>query len=144
MNKIYFDKLDAVQSMLHIKNYLVNNNINVNQIVGLTRGGLVPAVMLSHFIEKPMIALNKDFYSDELIREGTILVIDEINDTGVTLNTLEKNLRTYYPDLNVKYAVLVDNASSSFRVDVAYKKIDKAIDPSWIVFWWEEWWKPGS
>jgi hypoxanthine phosphoribosyltransferase len=143
MKKSYFHKSEIDTALFEITKYIAMNKIEVDQIVGLTRGGLVPAVMLSHYIEKPMIALNKDFKSDELISEGTVLVVDEINDTGTTLMALDKTLRENYPNLKIKYAVFIDNESSTFKnVDVYYRKINKSKDPSWIVFWWEGWWKP--
>lgn len=143
MKKVLFDKIDTTYSIFGIASYLKDNQINVDQIIGLTRGGLVPATMLSHYIDKPMIALNKDFSSDEIIREGTILVVDEINDTGKTLSELESYFKTFYPHENliIKYVSLIENEVSKFKVDYAYRKINKSEDPSWIIFWWEEWWK---
>ena len=72
-------------------------------IVGLTRGGLPLAVMLSHYLDKPMHALNASFrdnltgpesnawmaedaFGYDKIRKKDILIIDDINDSGHTLN----------------------------------------------------------
>ena len=63
-------------------------------------------------------------------------MIDDINDTGKTLEIISK---MFFDSQNsVKYAVLVNNVSSKFKVDFYGKNIDKKIDNSWIVFPWEE------
>ena len=49
------------------------------------------------------------------------------NDWGV----LENNLR---------FAALIDNVPSQFDVDYSSIEINKAEDPAWIVFPYEEWW----
>jgi len=38
----------------------------------------------------------------------------------------------------VRFAALVDNISSDFKVDYKGKVIDKSKTPSWIVFPWEK------
>ena len=67
---------------------------------------------------------------------GKILIIDDINDTGKTLQ-LVKNLFSDHT-ATIKFAVLVDNKSSNFMIDFSAKNIDKKVDNSWIVFPWEE------
>jgi xanthine phosphoribosyltransferase len=90
-------------------------------IVGLTRGGLLPAVMLSHYLEIPMLSLDvslrdgggcvsnlgmaEDAFGaismqDRIFSEGerssmearkNILIVDDINDTGATFNWIMKD-----------------------------------------------------
>jgi len=162
-------------------------------IVGITRGGLEPANMISQYLEIPMQALNislrdstmgpesnlwmaEDAFgypkSERYIEDSNdvgavleaasdllalgdscknILIVDDINDTGATLNWIKQDWQSgCMPDdpvwsevwnNNVKFAVLVDNQSSEFKnIDYSGMKIDKSKDPRWIVFPWEEWW----
>ena len=75
-----------------------------------------------------------------------ILVVDDINDTGATFNWIMEDwdVSHDYPDekTNVRFAVLMDNLASDCKVNMSYigTEINKAEDPSWIVFPWEEWW----
>ena len=81
---------------------------NPDYIVGVTRGGLLPAVMISHYLNVPMYTLcvslrdnkgnigpehncwmSEDAYGYYEAGESgpkNILIVDDINDTGATFN----------------------------------------------------------
>ena len=139
-------------------------------IVGISRGGLTPAVMLSHILEVPMYALKvtlRDgveedcdhnlWMSEEAVGYGkmgcledektNILIVDDINDSGATYQWIQQDWQgSCLPNLsewnevwghNVRFAVLVNNLASKETADFAAMEINKAEDPSWIVFPWE-------
>ena len=130
-------------------------------IVGLTRGGLIPAVMMSHSLNIPMHTLNvslrdgseqeSNLWMAEDAYEGkNILIIDDINDTGATLDWIIEDWQaicfpgntSVWNDVwgnNVRFAVLIDNLSSKFSRKVNYcaKTINKAERDVWIVYPWE-------
>lgn len=54
------------------------SKLKINAIKGLQRGGLIPAVMLSHKLGIPM--------ADSSINGNDVLIVDDICDSGVTLN----------------------------------------------------------
>jgi len=149
-NKVYYTPTHINSYILNIARQMYKDNYRPDYIVGLTRGGLVPAIKLSHYLDIPMYALNKDesnLWMAEDALEGTnILVIDDINDTGATLQALKNDWRSNYGDwesvfgFNVKFAVLIDNDSSEQAVDYYGHSINKLEKPEWCVFPWEEWW----
>lgn len=155
-------------------------------VVGITRGGLIPAVMISQYLDIPMHTLSISFRDTDLgpesnlwmaedafgyvPYEGTelpapadrvttnpaqrkkILIVDDINDTGRTLNWIKEDWpsgclpsdpgwQEIWGD-SVRFATIVDNAASEFKdVDYVGLTINKHEEPSWIVFPWEQWWE---
>lgn len=152
-------------------------------VVGITRGGLTPALLISHYLKVPMetIKINlrdgsgdcesntwmaEDAFgylegwqrqsseqcSDPGLRKK-ILVVDDINDSGATLNWLmtdwqsscmpneDETWERIWGD-NVRFAVLYDNLASQCRIGTHYagQEINKAEEDCWIVFPWENWW----
>lgn len=136
-------------------------------VVGLTRGGLSPAVMISQYLDIPMYALKvslrhggEDCESNLWMAEDAygyekdpmnILIVDDINDSGATMEWIKKDWQSAcLPtdsrwsnvwNTNVKFAVCYNNVTSSFKdIDYAAREINKVDDPQWIVFPWEQWW----
>jgi hypothetical protein len=90
---------------------------------------------------------------DFALHAKNILIVDDINDTGATLNWIQQDwISGCFPDdtrwsevwgKNVRVAVLVDNESSKNQIPVSYSAVNlnKAEEDCWIVFPWEEWWQ---
>ncbi|WP_394652093.1 phosphoribosyltransferase [uncultured Sphingomonas sp.] len=119
-------------------------------LVGVGRGGLVPAVFLSHATGLPMVSI--DFstpipeFNAALIatlakrtREGERLVfVEDINDSGRTIAAIRKQLAAEGADAqNARFAVMVDNVVSDQRIDYAWRQIDRTVTKDWFVFPWE-------
>ena len=130
-------------------------------VVGLTRGGLTPAVLVSQYLDIPMHTLKvslRDHQEKESLKVldklsgQKVLVIDDINDTGATFNWIMQDwpsgcLPSHEAWLeiwnyNVKFAVLVDNLASKCdaKIDFYGREINKAEDDLWVDFPWESWW----
>ena len=119
-------------------------------IIGIGRGGLTPAVFLSHAAGLPMLSVDfssqvKDFADEPLMklaartREGErLLFLDDINDSGRTITHLRGALAVAgaVPG-SIRFATLIDNVSSAERVDYSARTIDRAVTKDWFVFPWE-------
>ena len=116
MNKVYY-KDSTVRAWLHdIIRAMNADGWRPDYIVGLTRGGLVPATMLSHYLDVRMETLKVSFrdgtekehncwmpedafgkYSDPTDSKRyvhkNILVVDDINDSGATFNWIKEDWR---------------------------------------------------
>lgn len=119
-------------------------------LVGVGRGGLVPAAYLSHRTGITMLSVDHSSgdaaFADELLeklaaksREGSrILIVDDINDSGATLAYLRDMLVSHgCSEPNIRVAVLIDNVSSKARVEYFGTQMDRARDKRWFVFPWE-------
>lgn len=119
-------------------------------IIGIGRGGLAPAVYLSHATGLPMLSVDHssevpDFADAPLVRLAArtrdgerLLFLDDINDTGGTLAKLRAALiDAGGVAANIRFATLIDNTRSSQRVDYRARTIDRATTKDWFVFPWE-------
>jgi len=167
MKKIYYSD-QQIKSLTHnIIRQLNFSNWKPDLIVGLTRGGLVPSILLSHYLNVPMQSLNASFRDGGSVESNcvlaeeafgyhkprkNILIVDDINDSGHTLNWLIKDWQDNclpndptWKDVwhkSVRFAVLIDNESSEFKnADYVGTSINKIVEPCWIVFPWENWWE---
>ncbi|KQM97913.1 phosphoribosyltransferase [Sphingobium sp. Leaf26] len=116
-------------------------------VVGVGRGGLVPAVYLSHRLDRPMLSIDYSSASadaalaDVAARSaaGTrLLIVDDINDSGGTIAALRRRLADRGGDARyLRFAVLLDNRRSGQSVDYWVDRIDRDTDKRWFVFPWE-------
>ena len=119
-------------------------------IIGVGRGGLTPAVYLSHATGLPMLSIDHsshlpDFSAELLVKlagrslTDRLLFVDDINDSGGTIAHLKAGLAEAGANLeNVRFAMLIDNVASADRVDYRFRTIDRSINKDWFVFPWEQ------
>ena len=183
MNKLVINNDDLTGLVANICRDVTNSGWRPDYIVGITRGGAIPAVMLSHYFNVPMkplevslrdggdcvsdLGMAEDAFGyvplDEQETVGSrwdpshrknILVVDDINDQGSTIDWILKDWPSgCMPNevdvwdkvwgRNVRFAVLVDNLSSQCSIGVDYvgMEINKAENDVWVDFPWETWWK---
>lgn len=161
MKKIYYTWSDVESQTQEILRQISLSDWRPDYVVGLTRGGLTPANLISQYLEVPMETLKvslrdnvekeHNFWMAEHAAEGkNILVVDDINDSGATLAWIKQDWADSVASAdwsniwnsNVRIAVLVNNGASEFKqIDYSAVDIDKADEPSWIVFPWEDWWR---
>ena len=161
MKKTYYTWQAVECQAQELLRQIQNSDWRPDYVVGLTRGGLVPANLISQYLEIPMECLKVSlrdsgqtehncWMADDAANGKNILIVDDINDTGATLNWIEKdwpegNTMYHWDNIwnnNVRFAVLVNNEASKYkRIDYSAVDINKAEEDSWIVFPWEDWWK---
>jgi len=141
MNKKYVTYKNFKKYIKILDKKIKNLDWNPEIILSINRGGCIPGVYLSHIkgIKHHVINISNNnsinSYKYILDKYSYILIIDDINDSGNTLSKIKKLLKDYISKL--RFAVLINNMSSSFKIDYFSTEIDKNIDNSWIVFPWE-------
>ena len=117
-----------------------------DMIIGIQRGGLIPAVHLSHYYDVPLQTMTVSFRDQSNVVGFDViakvdpniktLIIDDINDSGKTFNYIKNRNKN---NKNITYCSLVDNLNSDFQVNYCGLEIDKK-EEQWVVFPWENWW----
>ena len=119
-------------------------------LVGIGRGGLVPAAYLSHRTGSQMLSVDHSSgeagFGDELLDKlakkitsgSNILIVDDINDSGGTIQYLRAAIeaKTEEPG-RLRVAVLVHNVRSKAKAEYHGSEIDREQDKRWYVFPWE-------
>ena len=163
MKKLVLDNNEIKNLVSKICREVANSGWRPEYVVGLTRGGLLPAVMISHWFDVPCetlkVALRDGgepesnlWMAEDAYSGKNILIVDDINDTGATIDWIVKDWPSgCFPsnDIwkkvwngNVRFAVLVDNQASNCErsMDYAGMEINKAECDVWVDFPWEDWW----
>lgn len=117
-------------------------------IVGLARGGLIPAVILSHTYKVPMHAVDWSFRDrnvqvNSLLKEDfdgkRVLIVDDIVDSGNSiLSYLNQNANDLSGATDIRVASLVYNINQPAQVDFYGTLIDRRYQKEWFVFFWED------
>ena len=154
MKKVYYnwDHIDIACTDIYKE--IISDGFKPDLVIGLTRGGLIPATILSHKFDIPMDTLKISLrdhiskggnYKDYGLPQANILIVDDINDTGATIKYLkeiwEHSVKFNWSELwhqKVRFATIVDNVSSRTKVDYRYTTINKAEEDVWIVYPWEK------
>jgi hypothetical protein len=119
-------------------------------LVGVGRGGLTPAVFLSHRMGLSMVSIDHSTriaqFGEELVavlaertRAGDrLLFVEDINDSGKTIGEIRAALAAEGAVAGqIRFAVLIDNIRSQQRVDYAFREIDRSVTKDWFIFPWE-------
>ena len=116
--ELIFNLIDEVD-------YLFATGASGKKIVGLSRGGLIPAVYLSHHYQTPMKVIDVASYEDNKSGEvkfynyhgidgdEDILLIDDIIATGKTLYTVTNKLKEENPERKVYIGTLFNTTGAS-------------------------------
>lgn len=149
----YDEFVDGVKS---ITKQIEESDFLPDLIVGIVRGGGVPAVYLSHRLKVPVQMVHWNTRDDtewgnehnawvpEEIQGGLkVLVVDDIVDGGDTIKELLEDWQQSVAGLgklntdNIKVAAMWYNTAQDVVVDFYHKTVDRNEDQRWVIFPWE-------
>lgn len=127
----------------------------IDTILCVTRGGLVPSGMLAYALNvKNIVNISASSYNDDHSQEDTvtisklskkeikklnnakhILIVDDIIDSGNTIRAVSDYLRENIEEVNTKYSVFSIVTKDTTLND--YYCYDATGDDRWIVFPWD-------
>ena len=142
-----FSWQEAEKAVYSISQKIDESGFRPDILVGISRGGLVPSRLLPDVLNVPILyTIRISFYSSVGVRMEepkvtqplsvdvsgkSILMIDDISDSGKSLELAEKYLKQSSPP-SLKTATFHFKPDSCFRPDYFYAETS-----SWIVYPWE-------
>jgi hypoxanthine phosphoribosyltransferase len=155
MSKIIkYKKKDFDKDIETLVRKIKKSKITFSYIVALSRGGLIPGVVLSHKLGLSLVPVNwstrdRDdsesncWIPEDIINGKKILVVDDIIDSGETLRTMfaewnpPQAARNKLITENIYVASLIFNKDQTTVPNFYGTKISRKKTPEWFEFWWE-------
>ena len=122
------------------------DNIKIDTILGVARGGMIPATMLAYQLETPYLDMlgvrtrdveETQFYGNPNMY-GNVLVVDDINDSGKTFNEINKYLHLHFDRgeiKNVYYCACIKRTGTKFETGFYGAEFE---GDNWYVFPWDK------
>ena len=141
VDKIHYTWKDIEHMIQSINNLMFADQWRPDYVVGLTRGGLVPATMLSNMTGITMHTLDVRFRDTDKSYTGpehngtmkkdalvgkNILIFDDINDTGATFQYIVENFGRQKD--RIRFSALVNNRVWAVEMDYSGYQINKEED----------------
>ena len=153
MNILWYSWQDMCLDVNQLCRDIVLDNFKPDVIVGLSRGGLTPGVMMSHWLKKPFKPVKsalRDFpeWEDYLPRktDKRVLILDDICDSGETFERISKHIKGPRENMplqlqcDVRFASLWWNNEVDFKPHYYVREEAKDTNKLWIIFPWESRW----
>ena len=152
-NKLWYKWNEMRRDVNTLCREILLDGFNPEVIVGLSRGGLTPGVMMSHWMQKPFKPVKaslRDFpeWEDYLPKktDERVLIVDDICDSGETFDRIKsyiKGPRINQPlelPVEVRFATLWWNNECNVEPHYYVNEIAKDSTGTWIHFPWKSWW----
>lgn len=145
--KIYISHQDIENAVLHTAGSVVQGEDMPSIIVGIVRGGMIPAYLVAKELNTPLMMITwqtrdgaiKEMNQDliNILQTGRkVLFVDDINDSGTTLNQLQEAYGPYcIKRYQIDTAALFEKEWSKHILSYAPCKVFS--NDSWVVFPWE-------
>jgi hypoxanthine phosphoribosyltransferase len=153
VNKLYYTDKELKSDLQTICRDMLVNNYNPDYIIGVTRGGLVPSVLISEFLDKPLLTIScstRSFQHDVDIsnvinnyeQDKKYLIVDDIVDSGDTMSIIFNKLEEQFgTSSQFKTACLFYNTAQPNHTPTFYaRELNRFEFSDWIVFPFEKWW----
>jgi hypoxanthine phosphoribosyltransferase len=158
MNKMYIEWHQFHLMIDALADKIKQSDWKPDYIVGLTRGGLIPATILSHRLKAPLETLKVSlrdggqpehnfWMATDAYDKKKILIVDDLNDSGNTINWIMRDWMDschmedpVWDDVwghSVRVAVLFNSNDSAAKLTPSYYIHDLKEPKPWIVFPWE-------
>ena len=154
---IIYSQNDFLEGVEYIARQVEREDYKPDLIVGIVRGGSVPAVYLSHRLKVPVQMVHWNtrdsskwgnesncWIPEQIMEEGLkVLLVDDIVDGGDTIRELLADWQTSVAGMgnlpvdNIRICSMIYNTAQSVRPHFFHQTIDRNEDQRWVIFPWE-------
>lgn len=154
---IIYSHNDFLEGIQYIATSIERSDFQPDLIVGIVRGGSVPAVHLSHRLKVPVQMVHWNtrdsskwgnesncWIPEQIMEQGlNVLLVDDIVDGGDTIKELLADWQTSVAGMgnlpvdNIRICSMIYNTAQDVTPHFFHQTIDRNEDQRWIVFDWE-------
>ena len=118
-------------------------SLRFDTILGLARGGMIPATLMSYKLRCNNLQqlgtrdVDTIQYYGTPILTGRVLVVDDINDSGLTFSSVDNYIRYHFDHDEideVTYCSMYRRYNTNFKTDITGELVK---DDAWLVFPWD-------
>jgi hypoxanthine phosphoribosyltransferase len=150
--KIRFTWEEVNKYTLQLGNKIKKSKYKIDTIIGISRGGLIPAAHLGYQLEIQNVSsigafsylgsqrtkLNLYSLPTVDLKNKNVLLVDEFADSGKTLEEIKDIIKKKYKVKQIKIAtIFVNETACRFYPDFYTKKIKKNPE-DWVLFPWDK------
>jgi hypoxanthine phosphoribosyltransferase len=147
MKYIYVSWSEAIKLTIELAGEIISSNYLPNSIVAISRGGLIPARVLSdiinvdevYSIKASLWGVGGKVFDRVVIQEvelpikgKKVLIVDDVVDSGSTLDTVVRRIKVFNPE-EVRTAVLHIKPTSKYIPDYYVSRLESW---AWIIYPW--------
>jgi hypoxanthine phosphoribosyltransferase len=156
-NRYYLTYNEIHETIRDLAQKIINSGFYPDVIVAIGTGGFIPARIIRTYIDRPILAVGLQYYDKENRPEAIprkiqwidevekklpgkkVLLIDEVDDTRVTLEYCLRELLRHKPAQMV-VAVLHNKKKQKkgvFPEEISHYFFGKELDDRWICYPWD-------
>ena len=152
-NKLLYS-YKQIHTLIKNSSLEIKNKCDIDVIIAIGGGGLIPARILRIYIDKPIYVISVKLYNDKDTLNDTIdivqwlstnfknknvLIVDEINDTGTTLDFCINKLQRENELTNFSVFAIHDKNKIKNKEIKDYKHyfVGEKISDQWVVYPWD-------
>lgn len=147
MDTIYYSQSEFNDDMANLCEMLEGDPFDL--IIGVNRGGCLPAVCLSHHLKIPATMIDwstrdganispldiNEYFKTISTTFNKVLIVDDLIDSGISMEVL---LETATKHCDVSVATLLHNIDVELNVPhYSSTKFSRKEEPRYFDFWWE-------
>lgn len=162
--KVFID-YNEVEKLVDTLSQNIKSNFEPEVIIAISGGGLIPARLLRNYLNVPILSINLKLYKDvgvaadnvtlmqgldelssDFIKDKNVLIVDEIHDSGKTMNEAYNMILKYVRDSkSLSASVLhykdIDNKDYDIfdlPADAQFFYAELAHPDEWIIYPWSK------